>query len=123
MIWDYVVLDEGHQVKNSVTETSVACRKICSPGTRRLLLTGTPILNNLNELWSLFDFATSGRVLGSSREFKRYYGRNIEDAREKGAHQSVMELGSRKNKELQEVIRPVRSAVAQGRFVAVVPFF
>lgn len=36
----------------------------------RLVLTGTPIQNQLQELWSLFDFACKGRLLGDHREFR-----------------------------------------------------
>eukprot|EP00977_Amphora_coffeiformis_P005650 scaffold1189_cov194-Amphora_coffeaeformis.AAC.7 len=105
-IWDYVALDEGHQIKNSSAEVSKACRAICSPDTRRLLLTGTPILNNLKELWSLFDFATSGKILGSSKNFSTYYGKHIEAARDRLATQGEIELGQRKNEELQTLIHP-----------------
>jgi SWI/SNF-related matrix-associated actin-dependent regulator of chromatin subfamily A member 5 len=49
----YMVLDEGHKVKSSVTLISGAVRRIhCE---NRLLLTGTPLQNNLVELWSLLD--------------------------------------------------------------------
>jgi len=106
IIWDYVALDEGHQIKNSSAEVSKACRAICSPDTRRLLLTGTPILNNLKELWSLFDFATSGKILGTSKNFSSYYGKHIESARDRLATQGEIELGQRKNAELQSLIHP-----------------
>lgn len=63
--WDYCILDEGHQIKNSSTEQHKSCSRICrSTNTRRLLLTGTPIQNNMKEMWSLFDWASSGRLLG-----------------------------------------------------------
>ena len=64
--WDYVILDEAHKIKNPSNKISKGVRRICSSEeTRRLILTGTPIMNNLNELWALFDFATSGQVLGT----------------------------------------------------------
>jgi DNA excision repair protein ERCC-6-like len=67
--FDYVILDEAHKIKNSSTQVTMGCRRICTrQNTRRLLLTGTPIQNNLKEMWVLFDFATSGKVLGP---FKR----------------------------------------------------
>lgn len=54
--WDYVILDEGQIIKNSSTEVHKSVRSIASnPNTHRLLLTGTPIQNNLAELWSIFD--------------------------------------------------------------------
>ena len=63
--WDFVVLDEGHQIKNRKTKKHIGCSMICKEGkTRRLLLTGTPIQNNLEEMWSLFDWSTEGRLLG-----------------------------------------------------------
>ena len=66
--WCYVCLDEGHCIKNPSTLVSKHVRIICrNKKTRRLLLTGTPIQNNLNELHSLFDWATAGQLLGSSR--------------------------------------------------------
>ncbi|KAF3941817.1 hypothetical protein ABW19_dt0207870 [Dactylella cylindrospora] len=50
-IWRYVALDEGHQIKNSETLSSQALQSISAE--YRLILTGTPIQNNLFELWSL----------------------------------------------------------------------
>ena len=46
-IWDYVVLDEGHTIKNRRTKTHACCQSICKPKTKRIMLTGTPIMNNL----------------------------------------------------------------------------
>lgn len=105
-IWDYIVLDEGHQIKNHTSATSQACRKICSTDTHRLILTGTPISNNLKELWSVFDFATQGKILGSLKTFNQYYARHIEAARDRRATEGVIVLGQRKNEELQSLIRP-----------------
>ena len=65
LYWDYCILDEGHQIKNSNTQQHMSCSRVCrSPNTRRLLLTGTPIQNNMKELWALFDWASSGKLLG-----------------------------------------------------------
>ena len=49
--WHYVVLDEGHKIKNSRSNISQALLNI--PCVSRMLLTGTPLQNNLTELWSL----------------------------------------------------------------------
>jgi SNF2 family DNA or RNA helicase len=46
--WDYFVLDEAHTVKNHDTQIARACRSVGrNPKTRRLMLTGTPLMNNL----------------------------------------------------------------------------
>ncbi|KAJ2503427.1 DNA repair protein rhp26 [Coemansia sp. RSA 1972] len=58
--WGYAVLDEGHMIRNPDAEATLACKQL---NTRhRLLVTGTPIQNNLTELWSLFDFIFPGRL-------------------------------------------------------------
>jgi SWI/SNF-related matrix-associated actin-dependent regulator of chromatin subfamily A member 5 len=50
-VWRYVVLDEGHKIKSSVTQISTALRNISAE--YRLILTGTPLQNNLLEMWAL----------------------------------------------------------------------
>jgi len=57
--WDYVILDEGHVIKNTQTKTSKAIHQLRSH--HKLLLTGTPIQNELTEFWSLLvsNFLTS----------------------------------------------------------------
>ncbi len=49
--WNYVVLDEGHLIKNPKAKISMAVKRLAS--NHRLILTGTPIQNNVLELWSL----------------------------------------------------------------------
>lgn len=50
----YVVLDEGHIIKNEETDAAQACRALKSYS--KLILTGTPLQNNLHELWSLLNY-------------------------------------------------------------------
>jgi superfamily II DNA or RNA helicase len=70
--WLYVVVDEGHNIKNPTAKKTKAIKTI--NGRHKLALTGTPIQNSLQELWSLFDFAMPG-YLGTSSEFTTKYGR------------------------------------------------
>ncbi|GAB5590463.1 DNA repair protein rhp26 [Umbelopsis nana] len=58
--WGYVVLDEGHKIRNPDSEVTLACKQLKTP--HRMILSGTPIQNNLTELWSLFDFIFPGRL-------------------------------------------------------------
>ncbi|KAG7379050.1 DNA excision repair protein ERCC-6 [Phytophthora pseudosyringae] len=58
--WDYVVLDEGHRIRNPDAETTLACKQLRT--VHRMILSGTPIQNRLRELWSLFDFVYPGRL-------------------------------------------------------------
>ncbi len=56
--FDYVILDEAHHIKNRGTRNAKSVKMI--QATHRLILTGTPIENSLEELWSLFDFLMPG---------------------------------------------------------------
>ncbi|XP_015769544.1 PREDICTED: probable global transcription activator SNF2L1 [Acropora digitifera] len=52
--WRYIIIDEAHRIKNEKSKLSEIVRELRS--TNRLLLTGTPLQNNLHELWSLLNF-------------------------------------------------------------------
>ncbi len=54
--WGMVVADEAQHVKNPYSATAKALRTIPSPA--RVALTGTPVENNLSELWALLDWTT-----------------------------------------------------------------
>lgn len=58
--WGYCVLDEGHKIRNPDSEISISCKQIRT--VNRIILSGTPIQNNLTELWNLFDFVFPGRL-------------------------------------------------------------
>lgn len=84
--WKCLVLDEAQAIKNPRTKQTRTIKAI--PGHMRIAMTGTPIENDLSNLWSLFDFLNKG-LLGSSVDF-RGYEKKIEDdpaylARLKGA--------------------------------------
>ena len=68
--WNVVCLDEAHQIKNRNTRVSVAAMSLQAGS--RLALTGTPIQNNLGELWNLFQFINPG-LLGEWGDFKARY--------------------------------------------------
>jgi non-specific serine/threonine protein kinase len=67
--WQLLILDEAQAIKNPATKQTKAIKKI--PAITRIALTGTPIENNLTDLWSLFDFLNKG-LLGSTKEFKSF---------------------------------------------------
>jgi non-specific serine/threonine protein kinase len=71
----YVILDESQKIKNPHSQTSKASRLL--KGSYPLALTGTPIENNTQELWSQFAFLNPG-LLGSLQSFKRSFIHPIE---------------------------------------------
>lgn len=68
--WDYAVLDEGHKIRNPNAEITVTCKELNTPN--RVILSGTPVQNNLTELWSLFDFIYPMR-LGTLVNFRTQF--------------------------------------------------
>ena len=69
--WCYCILDEGHAIRNPKSRVTQAVKRVRAEN--RLLLSGTPIQNDVVELWSLFDFLMPG-FLGTEKEFRRAYG-------------------------------------------------
>ncbi|XP_066213359.1 DNA excision repair protein ERCC-6-like isoform X1 [Saccopteryx leptura] len=103
-VWDYVILDEAHKIKSSSTKSAICARAI--PASNRILLTGTPVQNNLQELWSLFDFACQGSLLGTLKTFKMEYENPITRAREKDATPGEKALGFKISENLMAIIKP-----------------
>ncbi|KAF4120320.1 DNA excision repair protein ERCC-6 [Geosmithia morbida] len=68
--WEYAVLDEGHKIRNPNAEITVTCKELYTRN--RIILSGTPVQNNLTELWSLFDFISPMR-LGNLMEFREQF--------------------------------------------------
>ncbi|MGW7029041.1 SNF2-related protein [Streptomyces xanthophaeus] len=77
--WGMVVADEAQHVKNPHSATAKALRTIPSPA--RVALTGTPVENNLSELWALLDWTTPG-LLGPLTAFRARHARPVEHQQE-----------------------------------------
>lgn len=71
--WKFVVIDEAHRIKNEKSRLSTIVRQFRS--TNRLLLTGTPLQNNLHELWALLNFLLPD-VFNSSDDFDSWFNAN-----------------------------------------------
>jgi SNF2 family DNA or RNA helicase len=81
--FDVVVVDEGHRAKNINTELRRNLVNLRVKGIR-LSLSGTPIQNNLSELWSVFDFVQP-KIFGNFNNFQLKYTEPIEKGLLKGA--------------------------------------
>lgn len=78
---DLVVCDEGHFIKNQNGATNRAVSKISTR--RRIILTGTPLQNNLNEYYAMVNWIKPG-ILGTNKEFNNIYANPIKDGQHEG---------------------------------------
>lgn len=104
IVWDYVILDEGHIIKNNRTRTSKCAQRLNSE--RRLIITGTPIMNNLRELWSLVNWVCQGKLLGNKKIFHSELEDKIIRGTDKEATNFEKVLGNRLSESLRSLIAP-----------------
>ena len=99
---DLLVCDEAHRLKNASgqTLTVTALRKLkCD---RRILLSGTPVQNDLGEFFAVFDFACPG-ILGDYTSFKKIFAGPVERSRDKNASEEEQKLGAARGEEIQRM--------------------
>jgi len=89
--YNFCILDEGHIIKNPKTKLTKAVKSLHV--NHRLILSGTPIQNNVLELWSLFDFLMPG-FLGTERQFNEKYGKPILSSRDSKSSSREQENGA-----------------------------
>ncbi|MER5465601.1 DEAD/DEAH box helicase [Streptomyces sp. NPDC002668] len=87
--WGMVVADEAQHVKNPFSATAKALRTIPTPA--RVALTGTPVENNLSELWALLDWTTPG-LLGPLKAFRSRHARLVENGEDDDAVERLSRL-------------------------------
>jgi superfamily II DNA or RNA helicase len=87
--WQMAVLDEAQAIKNAETKRAQAVQGL--QAAFRLALTGTPVENYLDELWSLFNFVNPG-VLGSREGFQKRFAKPIERDKDVHARQALRAL-------------------------------
>ncbi|MGW7169178.1 DEAD/DEAH box helicase [Streptomyces sp. NPDC054884] len=87
--WGMVVADEAQHVKNPYSATAKALRTIATPA--RVALTGTPVENNLSELWALLDWTTPG-LLGPLKSFRARHARAVENGEDDQAVERLARL-------------------------------
>jgi superfamily II DNA or RNA helicase len=87
--WSGVVLDEAQNIKNAEAKQARAARELKAG--YRIALTGTPVENNVGDLWSLMEFLNPG-LLGNAAEFKRKFFVPIQVTRDSGAAERLKRL-------------------------------
>lgn len=101
--WNYCVLDEGHLIKNPRAKTTLAVKRLAS--NHRLILSGTPIQNNVLELWSLFDFLMPG-FLGTEKVFLDRFAKPIAASRFSKSSSKEQEAGALAIEALHKQVLP-----------------
>jgi TATA-binding protein-associated factor len=101
--WNYLVLDEGHLIKNPRAKITIAVKKLLS--NHRLILSGTPIQNNVLELWSLFDFLMPG-FLGAEKVFLDRFAKPIAASRFSKSSSKEQEAGALAIEALHKQVLP-----------------
>ncbi|MFF8445561.1 DEAD/DEAH box helicase [Streptomyces californicus] len=87
--WGMVVIDEAQHVKNPHAATAKQLRTI--PSRARVALTGTPVENNLTELWAILDWTTPG-LLGRLGTFRTRYATAVEGGEDPAAAERLAAL-------------------------------
>lgn len=96
-----LICDEAHRLKNDQTLTSRALARLdCA---RRVLLSGTPVQNRLDEFYAMCDFCNPG-VLGAPADFRRAFEAPILAGREPGAGAAAAALAEARGAELSAIV-------------------
>ncbi|KAL2428591.1 DNA repair and recombination protein RAD26 [Exophiala dermatitidis] len=101
--WDYAILDEGHKIRNPNTAITIYCKELRTPN--RIILSGTPMQNNLIELWSLFDFVFPMR-LGTLVNFRNQFEIPIRQGGHANASNLQVQTAFKCAETLKEAISP-----------------
>ncbi|ONI28478.1 hypothetical protein PRUPE_1G143200 [Prunus persica] len=103
--WHYIIIDEGHRIKNASCKLNAELKHYQS--SHRLLLTGTPLQNNLEELWALLNFLLPN-IFNSSEDFSQWFNKPFESSGDSTADQAL--LSEEENlliiNRLHQVLRP-----------------
>ena len=101
--WSYAILDEGHKIRNPNTAITMFCKELRTP--HRIILSGTPMQNNLTELWSLFDFIFPMR-LGTLVNFRNQFEFPIRQGGYANASNLQIQTAARCAETLKDAISP-----------------
>lgn len=100
--WAIIAYDEGHEMKNAKSqrfEAAVALKQ----ARLRVILSGTPVQNKIEELWCLLAVVSCGKLVGR-KEFINHFVNPIKRAKSSMASAVVKELGSQRQKELIDTV-------------------
>ncbi|XP_058108290.1 chromatin structure-remodeling complex protein SYD-like isoform X2 [Magnolia sinica] len=103
--WHYIIIDEGHRIKNASCKLNSDLKHYQS--SHRLLLTGTPLQNNIEELWALLNFLLPN-IFNSSEDFSQWFSKPFENGGDNSPDEAL--LSEEENlliiNRLHQVLRP-----------------
>ncbi|XP_057340304.1 lymphoid-specific helicase-like [Microplitis mediator] len=101
--WRYIVVDEGQRIKNANSQLARMLRTFNS--VHRLLLTGTPLQNDLNELWALLNFLQPD-IFNDLDVFQSWF--DVKEMHDEAGAQKIIKQESEKNvvSMLREILKP-----------------
>ncbi|KAF2431392.1 hypothetical protein EJ08DRAFT_185870 [Tothia fuscella] len=97
---DIVIADEGHRLKTAQNKAALAIKSLNTE--KRVILSGTPMQNDLGEFFTMVDFVNPG-LLGKYNLFKREFENPILKARQATASEGEIEKGEARGEELQRL--------------------
>ena len=97
---DIVIADEGHRLKTAKNKSAQAIKSLNTP--RRIILSGTPIQNDLGEFFMMVDFVNPD-LLGTYKTFTKEFAMPIEKSRQPGALQKDVDKGEARSEELSDL--------------------
>lgn len=100
---DIVIADEGHRLKTAQNKSAQAIKALNTP--RRIILSGTPIQNDLSEFFMMVDFVNPG-LLGTFKTFMKDFEGPIVRSRQPGAPRKDLDKGEAQSAELAELTAP-----------------
>ncbi|KAF3481235.1 DNA repair and recombination protein RAD54 [Arthroderma uncinatum] len=100
---DIVIADEGHRLKTVQNKSAQAIQSLNT--TRRVILSGTPIQNELSEFFAMVDFVNPA-LLGTFKSFMKEFESPIVGARQPNAPRKAIEKGKARSEELAELTSP-----------------
>uniref|UniRef100_W8BU55 DNA repair and recombination protein RAD54-like n=1 Tax=Ceratitis capitata TaxID=7213 RepID=W8BU55_CERCA len=100
MTFDMLICDEGHRLKNQSTRIVSALKELNI--SRRIIITGTPVQNDLREFYCLADFVNPG-IFGTYQDFRSYYELPLQESQNPEASSDVKDLANERTRELMKI--------------------
>ena len=109
IVWQYAIVDEGHRMKNAQSKFAVTLGTVYTTR-NRILLTGTPLQNNLPELWALLNFLLPA-IFNSVESFDQWFNRPFATFSNKETEEQQDQMLSNEERmliihRLHELLRP-----------------